>query len=125
MEVDAAVAVAVAVDVGVNAGVGRDRMTDRGYISAFVGGCLLLYGPDAPVPGSPLKAEAVLGRMSEGSVVDRELAARIGASLVVGLREDLDRLPVDQLLHVAPRAQGAETSGAELYDCLAMESNLG
>lgn len=38
---------------------------------------------------------SVLERMPAGWAADFELATRIGASLVVGLREDLERFPVD------------------------------
>lgn len=63
-------------------------MAGSGCIGVYAGGCIALFGT------GPVSASAVLERMPAGSIADLELAARIRASLVVGLREDLERFPV-------------------------------
>lgn len=68
---------------------GRVRqLAGSGCIGVYAGGCIALFG------SGPQSEGAVLERMPAGSIADLELAARIGASLVVGLKEDLERFPV-------------------------------
>lgn len=65
-------------------------MSGSSFIGVYAGGCIALFGSKV------VNASAVLECMPAGWVADFELARRIGANLVVGLREDLERFPVDR-----------------------------
>lgn len=73
---------------------GMPSQADLGesYTVTTIGGCTFVYG-QVPV----MDMVGLMKRASQGAVMDMGLADRIGATIVFGLREDLDRLPVADL----------------------------
>lgn len=70
-------------------------MNDRnneGYTVKTVGGCTMVFGP---VP--MMDMAGLIKRAPKKAVMDIGLADRIGATIVFGLKEDLERLPVSEL----------------------------
>lgn len=67
-------------------------MLSEGYTVKTVGGCTMVFGP---VP--MMDVVSLMKQAPKKAVMDVGLADRIGATLVFGLKEDLERLPVSEL----------------------------
>ena len=76
-----------------------------GYTVKTVGRCTLVFGP------VPMRDMARLMKQApKKAVMDIGIAGRIGATLVFGLREDLDSLPLDELPINPTRLADAEVA---------------